>query len=328
MKGVDSVLVKNKLNFKTTNIDELITPRNVYKNTFDKKDYNKNININDITLFFENNDRKKNDINNSKREDIIFLILSGKVPSEWLKYCKKWDKIYTELNKFMNVLTNYRKYKIIKKGGRKSNYDFELEIINSNDIEMINLEFKHNCDKICNLPQFANISCQYFVDKTYSEFFYDNYIEKIYDIYNDIARIDKTLYMKHVHTTNSSHSFFKQLYDYDNINDVKKREKQKLVKKSIQEYLNIVKLDIDSINKKLLEQNNKVFILWDKKREIFVKEQFNKKDITVTRYSHIKNNNTIVLNTETNKTVNMLLRWKNRIGILNPAWQISLKLLK
>jgi hypothetical protein len=69
-------------------------------------------------------------------------------------------------------------------------------------------------------------------------------------------------------------------------------------------------------------------MLWDKKRETFIKEQFDKKDITITRYSHIKNNNTIVLNTESNKTVNMLLRWKNRIGILNPAWQISLKLLK
>lgn len=329
MKEVDSVLVKKQLNYKITNTEEYIHHRkNVYKTTIDKVEYQSDININDITLFFENNSRKENDSSNSKREDIIFFILSGKIPGEWLINCKKWYKIYTELNKIMNILTNYRKYKITKKGGRKSNHDFELEIESSNNIETINLEFKHNCNKICNLPQFANISCEFFVDKKYSEFFYDNYIEKIYDIYNEIERIDKMSYMKYVHGTNYGNNFFKQLYDYDNINDVKKREKQKLVKKSIQEYLNIVKLDIDAINKKLLEQNNKVFILWDKKREIFIKEQFNKKDITITRYSHIKNNNTIVLNTESDKTVNMLLRWKNRIGILNPAWQISLKLLK
>ena len=35
--------------------------------------------------------------------------------------------------------------------------------------------------------------------------------------------------------------------------------------------------------------------------------------------------NTIVCSTKSDTKVNMLLRWRNHAGILNPAWQISLK---
>jgi predicted secreted protein len=45
------------------------------------------------------------------------------------------------------------------------------------------------------------------------------------------------------------------------------------------------------------------------------------------KFHSIKNGNTIVLQSAANPstTFHLLLRWRNHKGILNPAWQISLK---
>ena len=44
------------------------------------------------------------------------------------------------------------------------------------------------------------------------------------------------------------------------------------------------------------------------------------------KYIGIKNNNTILVKSE-NYMYELLLRWRNHKGILNPAWQIKVKQL-
>jgi ATP phosphoribosyltransferase regulatory subunit HisZ len=83
-------------------------------------------------------------------------------------------------------------------------------------------------------------------------------------------------------------------------------------------------LNVKYLNQKLIEtQKNKVFLLWDTK--IFHIETIKPYELTCSTIKNIKNNNTIVLNTESKGEIHMLLRWKNHIGVLYPAWQISLK---
>jgi hypothetical protein len=44
----------------------------------------------------------------------------------------------------------------------------------------------------------------------------------------------------------------------------------------------------------------------------------------LTHVEGVKNGNTIVVVSKAGTKHNMLLRWKNHLGILYPAWQISL----
>ena len=47
-------------------------------------------------------------------------------------------------------------------------------------------------------------------------------------------------------------------------------------------------------------------------------------NLKVISIDKIKNNNTMILNTKSKTKIAMLLRWKNRKGVLYPAWQVSL----
>ena len=57
----------------------------------------------------------------------------------------------------------------------------------------------------------------------------------------------------------------------------------------------------------------------------FYLDKINMNELKVISTNKIKNDNTIVMNTETSTKIFLLLRWRNHKGILNPAWQISLK---
>ena len=115
------------------------------------------------------------------------------------------------------------------------------------------------------------------------------------------------------------------MYDNENKNIKIKKIKKKYVDTSIKEFLEKdIELNINELNEKLLlKQEDKIFLLW--KNGNFNIDYISIKELTCKNIKEI-NKNTIILRTwEDNSEIQMLLRWKNRAGILRPAWQISLK---
>ena len=55
--------------------------------------------------------------------------------------------------------------------------------------------------------------------------------------------------------------------------------------------------------------------------------ELKKEDLKINKFNKINKNNTIEVISDKYK-FNLLLRWRNHKGILNPAWQISLKELR
>ena len=284
------------------------------------------VSYNDIYTFYKNTDKSKNDLNNKIRENVIIAIVCNKIPIKWLFY-SWWYILYTELNKTLKQIceTKFDLVKIEHMAGRKYNFDF-LIIFYYNDkkINSFNIEFKHNSKKIEKCPQFLSMSSNNFSKQSYVEYFFDNYIEEISSIY-EIKMPNKDKYLKNIYSSNyKSLPFFEYLYKNEKNSIDKFNKKGELVQKSIRNFLEKDILDIKYLNQKLIEtQKNKIFLLWDTKK--FHIDTIKPIELTCSTIKNIKNNNTIVLNTESKAEIHMLLRWKNHIGILYPAWQISLK---
>ena len=278
----------------------------------------------DIDTFYLNKNRSQNDENNNIREYIFYCFTLNKIPSKWNNISLKWSRLHQCVNELTMELykTKSSNISIEIKGGRMYNYDFLTIYKNITK----KLEFKHNVSKISACPQFLSMSSNNFIEKntiTYHCFFYDNYISQIAKLYG-IVRPDKDEYILYIHRSKySNHLFFQTLYDVENVDLNKKKIKKEIVKKSIYEYLKIVKINVPSLVNKLQEtQYNKFFILWNKKK--FIIDKINKNELTILNIIEIKNKNTLVFKTNSNTKIKMLLRWKNHLGVLYPAWQISL----
>lgn len=280
---------------------------------------------------FNNNDKqlkKDNDANNKIRENIIYSIIKKQIPNEWYEKNIKWYNLKTKLLEIFNLSfynddNNYDNIDIELKGGRKYNYDFELIFLKNNEI--INkecIEFKYNSFRIDKYPQFLSVSANKFIKGIdYAEYFYDNYISDISKLINTTIP-DKSNYMKYIYNNDYNKlTFFSELKKKENLII---KEKKEIVSKSIKNYLtNYLILDIEMINKFFQEkQLNKHYILYHNDK--FYYDSIKKEELEIIGIETIKNNNCLILNTNSNTKIEMLLRWKNHIGILYPAWQISL----
>jgi hypothetical protein len=171
-------------------------------------------------------------------------------------------------------------------------------------------------------PQFLSISANKFIKSIdYAEYFYNNYISQLAKLI-DIDIPNKKDYLKSIYSNDYSKlPIFEKLKE----NELSIMEKKKeIVSLSIKKYLtDIIELDIDNMNKTFIEkQLNKDYILYYKDK--FYSDKIRKEELEIIGIEKIKNNNTLVLNTNSNTKILMLLRWKNHIGILYPAWQISI----
>jgi hypothetical protein len=274
------------------------------------------INISHIELFEKTFDRTKNDQNNKIREKILENILY--LEDSYFKN-KEFGSKWTNLkNEFINTLDLDNDTKIVKKAGRSNNYDYYIHYSTGTREK---IEFKHGSKSIFKLPQIIQLTDDKLIDSTYAEYFYDNYLEDLCMLCKT-TMIPKYQYINNVRKTSSNIEMFNDIKNFED-----KTKKNNIVNKSIknylQEYKNNIKLtNLEQYIKKSLD---KTYLLWDYRSKKFIKEKIHD-DFTNPIIKEIKNNNTIVIHS--NYEYNLLLRWKNGKGVLNPAWQIAIKMLK
>jgi hypothetical protein len=273
--------------------------------------------------------RHTNDVLNKIREDVIPKLYSP--PSEYLEdkeYGQVWKDLSQKWNTVLKTLcpVEYDNVNVKKLAGRGNHKDHEITFMYRDEpVYKLNTEFKHNCSKLDNLPQYYNApEKKRFIKQSYAEYFYDKWIDLICELSEKLVKPDKKSYLKYIYTSDDSkHSFFQTL----RIEESKiEKEKKKIVQLSIKEYLDkyVTDLNLEILSEDLkTSQKEKTFILWNCKE--FFTDTIRAEELELSEIVEIKNNNTIVVKSKAGTEHHMLLRWKNHLGILYPAWQISLK---
>ena len=312
------------------------------KNNMDKKTL---LAVSDINVFFGKQEaRGDNDDKNKKREKILEMILHmDKGFFEDKVYGEKWVLVREKFSAWLDVTfkgksenagKTYDEIKIIPKGGRSFNYDFQVvykkDGINVDSIEK--LEFK-NGKSIESLPQIMQIStenkqfnplpkCE-----TYAIYYYTNHLAEHVSLLQDNNVVVPPLseYLKEVPLVKSKKPFFVKMHDMD-VDQEYKSKKNNIVNASITQYLEHnaknMNIDGDAVRTKLTNtQLDKTFLLWD--GENFKQHVFTEEDFDLTGEISVRKGNTIVFPTKKGSAIEFLLRWKNHGGVLNPAWQIS-----
>jgi hypothetical protein len=306
--------------------------------------------VTSINVFYEKSTRNENDSANKLREEVLKGVGNGTIPSEYFdnsEYGEKWktlDTAWKDVIKKIAItdltdILSYTSTKIQVKGGRKFNYDIDLLYYNGTiEVARRKLEFKNGGSSIQDLPQFLSlqVKCGLF-PVTYDTFFYYNSLDKYIACDNGITEKKPSfeVYIKEVGKTSSKIPFFTQLKERE---EIAKSEKANVVNDSIKDYLEKYGPTIESerISNKIKDtQKEKLYILWS--NGAFHLDQIFNKEMEGLHFHGIKNGNSIQLSSAeytiegsptsaTKKTIyNLLLRWRNHKGILNPAWQIKLE---
>jgi hypothetical protein len=300
--------------------------------------------VEDILLFTQpskGTGREKNDEFNKRREQILVDTFQGKTSSffsspeygiQWSTLDRKFQVALQELAKRCEI-ADYQKIELIKKGNRGNNHDFTIRYVLANEVKEIKGEFKFGGSSISNLPEYFNPSAdKEFHDQFYARYFYRNFLPKIASLYSITTPLPtEDEYFKLVHKNTSKHPFFLALRKAED--DAKLdatstlyNDKQKIVCQSITEYLTLVKdtTKLETITSEFQRsQDNKQFLLYENGE--FHLDSLKPEELIASNVVEIKNGNKLIIQSADNHTRHeMLLRWKNHLGILFPAWQISI----
>ena len=285
------------------------------------------VNKSDITTFFTTSSRNDNDATNKKRENALASLLT--VPADYLSdptHGQQWKMVRDDWIRVLRAFTPDPEREATTKlmGGRKYNYDIDLAIKNSTN-NTHKLEFKYGGTKITELPQFLSLQAKApLFPLTFPQFYYDNYIDKYLAADDGITepKPPLTQYLDMVTKVNYDVSpFFAKLKERENVN---KAQKDKIVNDGITDYLNTYgsKIDAAAFTEKVKEtQRDKVYMLWSNGK--FNMDQLETENLNFEFYQ-IRNGNLLEVKSG-DLVCSMLLRWRNHKGVLNPAWQISLK---
>ncbi len=268
--------------------------------------------------------RQTNDANNKVREELLLNLYHTEDPAvQSLR--ELWKRMLHTL-----CSEPYEDVVLKKKGGRSANYDFEITFLRGGLVVFdVKAEFKHNANKICKLPEyFSPAADKPYTTRLYADFFYD-YLDRVCEVYPGLMehKPERDTYVSLVHTNDyNKHPFFRNLYDREKSGTAEQaNQKQSIVRESIKEYLaNYAStLNLAQLTQDIRErQTGKVFILWN--LSDFVVDSIRDDEMEITHIESVKNNNTIVVVSKAGTRHNLLLRWKNHLGVLYPAWQISL----
>lgn len=300
------------------------------------------IEVEDIMTFIDDNAKSDNDSTNRTREKIIANILS---PSpDYLAdpvYGQHWTNIHDKLRDTLHSLCSipYHHILIKQKGGMTFNYDFVVQYCDHKNqvVHSVNLEFKNNASNIKELVQFLELydkDCKTkfeLFDYSYSEFYYDHYLDAFLALEEEKEEIEKEkiekptkeTYLKHIHDIKYKHPFFNKIYTNKKH---KKKEKDKLVEESRKKFIETyaTTFNFEKIKNKIVEsQSDKIFLLWDKSN--FLIQTVNVKDIQI---QGIKPNGIHDLYFDVTVEnfiydIRIRLNWGNNNGIANPRWKFT-----
>jgi hypothetical protein len=304
-------------------------------------------NVEDIRYLLKGGQsRETNDEENKIREDILTNILYID-NDEYLnnpEFGIHWKKIKEKFNKVLNTLCEnepFKKIEIEHKGGMGYNYDFIVQFLGQLNettntrtlIKEVKLEFKHNNSTILKLPQFLELydkdcKTKYNIcDTSYSEFFYENYLDEYLKLEENILepKPNKDDYLKNIHDIKYNHPFFKNMYE---TKTNKTKEKRTLATISINDYLKkyVETFNFEKILEKIREsQSGKSFLLWDC-------ENFHIQEIDVNSVQILKIKDISVIEKKmyfdlslTNFDYDLRIRinWGNNACVANPRWKFT-----
>lgn len=232
-------------------------------------------------------------------------------------------------------------------GGRKYKYDFDVSFRRVHDGATLGraaLEFKHNTKSLYGLPQFLSIPAKpdVFMGGVgvpgYAEFFYDRFLPAYLacDVGAPVLP-ERALYLQHVYKSDPTcHPFFTALMVRE---ETAKTAKAAVVHASIAAYLeeHVGNFDVTAFVQQIRDtQKDKHFALWKPDGSVggtggtFVLESLMMPDAVWSSATlgspGIKGRNTVVVEVPGDpqkRAFHTLLRWRNHLGILNPAWQIK-----
>lgn len=286
----------------------------------------------DIATFFATSTRAENDATNKLRERVLKNICQP--PAEWLAdatYGTQWRTVHAEWLKAIATIAKdtavpvYTSIQTVQKGGRGAHYDVEVHYMNgATCVATRNVEFKNGGLNISKLPQFLSLQAKFkMFPVTYDAFWFENYLDAYLACDPGITEAKPETYLKLVPgTTYSVHPFFQQLKERESINQT---QKNAVVNQSIAAYLKRYgsTVDLALFAEKVRDtQTDKVYLLWHK--GTFHMDSMRPAEMKDITYSSIKNGNVLELNAG-GTAYHLLLRWRNHKGIMNPAWQISMK---
>ena len=292
--------------------------------------------IDEIKLFTESSKgkgRDTNDARNKRREQILIDGFNGKTEQFFTDpvYGPAWVKLASDFRAALleRASPSHTRISVKAKGGRGFNYDFQV-IYEGPVAEELRVEFKFGGTSVDSLPEFFNPAADKpFHSEMYARFFYRNYLPRIIGIYSLTATITEETYLKEIHKNRSGNAFFvalKAAEDADGIGGPLYKQKAAITAKSITAFLETYK---DSTNLALLtaefqrSQENKHFLIYNDGR--FYHDSIKTTELVAQSVAGIRNGNLLVIQSaEPGTKHEMLLRWKNHLGVLLPAWQIKM----
>jgi hypothetical protein len=290
--------------------------------------------VQDIKAFFESNTRAENDATNKIRETVMKVIdnppqeyLNHEVHGEgWRTLHREWKNVVKQIAKYTGIRV-YTHTNLKVKAGRKHNYDLLISYYDEYKVVAVRqTELKKGGSKIDDQPQFLSLQAKFgLFSVTYDVFFYKNYLTKYLACDTGITQPipSHEEYVKCVTSVNYSITpFFAQMKERELFFQ---EEKKKVVNDSITDYVTRYgsTIDIATFCEKLkATQTDKIYVLWSHGK--FSIDKITNEEMTGMTFDSIKNGNVLQLKSG-NTIFGLLLRWRNHKGILNPAWQISLK---
>lgn len=300
----------------------------------------------DILLFTQSGagrGRDTNDTNNKTREEILKALSTSAVSTfladtthgaAWQALKAAWTKALTDLAAHCNHV-GYNVISVVTRGGRKFNWDIDVCYAFADGRKtVVKVEFKFGGTSVNSIPEFFNPAADKpFHSVPYAAFFYDNYMNKLCDIYG-IPLADKPprdLYLKHCYknTPSAAVPFFKRLRDAEDAEQPAKgpkyQQKAALAHKSIQEYLQqqSASTDLAAITAEFQRsQAGKHFLIYSGGQ--FHHDRIDDAELIAHSVVGVKGDNLVIQSAKPTTQHHMLLRWKNHHCILFPAWQISM----
>ena len=281
----------------------------------------------DIDKFFNIGEKQNNGPDNEIRENIIIGLINQTFPSHVFQH-PKWNTVNSEVQAFVKAEcpVDYNKVIAEHKGKRGFSYDFDLTYYDINDEIIVSkkIEWKFNASKISDLPERINLGHPSdYIDKSFEDFSFDNSLPQICALYDEPLPDKATWFVQtHGNAPKCMESLKKK---YKESGADLASQCRTISNTGIKNFLEGgVTLDVIKLNEYfMIKQTEKVYMMW-KDGKIF-REELSTSDILIDETApFVTTHNTFICKSKSgNKSIKLLLRWKNGPGFAYPAFQIK-----